>query len=249
MCLAGLITWPLPQSLRTHLLGAVSGDLGVYVWNLWIFRHELVEHHRLPFSTDHVFAYTDGADFSLHNYTPLIDILALPLVGPVGLVGAFNLLLLAIIVVTALSTFGLCRRLGLARWSAWCAGALFVASPVMIARQTAHASLVAAAALPLFLWALLRALESRRRSAGALVGAVVAAATYSDAYYGIYCILMGTCVLAWRFLRVESASQPALPAHARWRRSLDVVTAAALAAIGWRALTGQTSTKVSPRTQ
>src|SRR6187399_627709 len=124
---ASLITWPLPLSLRPHLLGSVTGDLGVYIWNLWIFRHELVDHGRVPVSTDHVFAYTNGADFALHNYTPLADALAVPLIGLIGLVGAFNLLLLAKIVVTALGLFLLCRRLGLSRWSAWWAGALFVA--------------------------------------------------------------------------------------------------------------------------
>ena len=74
------------------------------------------------------------------------------------------------VVVTALGLFLLCRQLGLSRWSAWWAGALFVASPVMVARQTAHISLVAGAALPLFLWALWRALDTGRRRDGARGG-------------------------------------------------------------------------------
>ncbi len=85
-----ILTWPLPLHLRTHLLGDPSGDLGVYVWNLWIFRHELLRHGHLPFSTDHVFAYTGGADFSLHNYTPIAGALGAPLIGALGVVGAFN---------------------------------------------------------------------------------------------------------------------------------------------------------------
>ena len=241
--LACLLTWPLPLSLRTHLLGAVSGDISVYVWNLWIFRHELLEHGRLPVSTDHVFAYTNGADFALHNYTPLADALGLPLIGLMGLVGAFNFLLLVEIVVTALGVFLLCRSLGLARSSAWCAGALFVASPLMVARQTAHPSLVAAAALPFFLWALRRTLDSGRRRDGALVGVLVALATYSDAYYGVYCALMGVVVLLWRFLRVEPGDEPVAAAVLR---TIDVLIALSLALVVWRLLTGATVIDLGP---
>jgi len=240
---ASLITWPLPLSLRTHLLGSVTGDLGVYIWNLWIFRHELVDHGRVPVSTDHVFAYTNGADFALHNYTPLADALAVPLIGLIGLVGAFNLLLLAKIVVTALGLFLLCRRLGLSRWSAWWAGALFVASPVMVSRQTAHISLVAAAALPLFLWALWRALDTARRRDGALVGLLVAVATYSDAYYGIYCALMGAVVLASRFIDVEV--RRAAPGRGLVR-TIEVVLAVTVVGVGWRILSGATVLELGP---
>ena len=241
--LAGLITWPLSLFLRTRVLGTVTGDLGVYIWNLWIFRHELVDHGRVPLSTDHVFAYTNGADFALHNYTPLADALAVPLIGLIGLVGAFNLLLLGKIVVTALGLFLLCRQLGLSRWSAWWAGALFVASPVMVARQTAHVSLVAAAALPLFLWALWRALDTGRRRDGALVGLLVAVATYSDAYYGIYCALMGAVVLAGRFLDIEVRRA----APGRWMvRTIDVLLALTVGVAAWRILTGATVLELGP---
>jgi len=245
VALACAITWPLPRFLSSRLLGSVSGDLGIYIWNLWIFRHELLDHGRLPISTDHIFAFTGGSDLVLHNYTPLADALGVPLIAVVGLVAAFNVLLLAKIVLTGLATFGLCRHLGLSRWSAWAAGALFVASPVMVARQTAHVSLVAAPALPLFLWALLRALERGRRRDGVLVGTMVAVAVYSDAYYGIYCALMGCVVLAWRFLRVERgavAGGPRQPAAI----AVDALMAAVAGVVGWRLVTGVTAVELGP---
>jgi hypothetical protein len=242
--LACAVTWPLPLFLDSRLLGAVSGDIGVYVWNLWIFRHELLEHGRLPVSTDHIFAYTNGVDFTLHNYTPLAAAISLPLISAVGLVAAFNLVLLAKVAFTGLATFGLCRHLGLSRWSAWAAGALFVASPVMVARQTAHPSLVAAAALPLFLWALLRALDSQRLRDGALVGAAAAMATYSDAYYGIYCVLMGVVVLAWRFLRLDVRAET--PGRRHLFVVIDALLAVVIAVIAWRVLTGATTLFLGP---
>src|SRR6266511_5687122 len=150
--LACILTWPLPLHLQTHLLGSPGGDTGVYVWNLWIFRHEILRHGHLPFSTGHVFAYSGGTDFSLHNYAPVAGLLGLPLIAGLGVVGAFNVVLLIFVASSGLATFVLARRLGLTPAAAWIAGAVFLASPVLVARETAHLSLVAAAPLPLFLW-------------------------------------------------------------------------------------------------
>jgi hypothetical protein len=186
----------------------------VYVWNIWIFRHELIRHAHLPFSTDHVFGATGAADFSLHNYAPVAGALAMPLIGVLGVVATFNVVMLTAIAMAGVATFLLAQRLGLRYSASWWAGALFMASPVLTARETAHFSLVLAAPLPLFLWALLRALDLRRVRDAVLVGSIAAFAMYSDAYYGIYCALMGAVVAAWRFLRVRWPESP-LP----WRRT------------------------------
>ena len=96
-----------------------------------------------------------GADFSLHNYTPIAGLLGMPLIDGFGVVGVFNLVLLVFVCSSGLATFVLARRLGLGPVAAWIAGAAFMASPVLTGRETAHISLVTAAPLPLFLWALL----------------------------------------------------------------------------------------------
>ena len=198
-----ILTWPLPRHLQTHLLGNPTGDLGAYVWNLWIFQHELLRHAHLPFSTEHVLAYSGGDDFSLHNYTPIAGALGAPLIAAIGVVGAFNVVLIALITLSGVGMFVLARGLGLGTMAAWCAGALFIASPVLTAKQTAHFSLVIAPSLPLFLWTVLRALDMGRTRDAVLVGVLVAAAFYSDSYYGIYCAIMGAFVVTWRFTRVE----------------------------------------------
>jgi hypothetical protein len=234
--LACLLTWPLPLYLRTHVLGGTGGDTGVYIWNLWIFRHELLRHARLPFSTDHVFAYTGGADFALHNYTPVAGLIGFSLIGPLGVVGAYNLVMIACIATTGAAAFLLARHAGLSPWAAGLGGALFAASPFITARETAHLSLVIAAPLPLFLWALLRTLDTGRVRDAVLVGVFVAIAAYSDAYYGIYCVLMGIFVVVWRFTTWSRRSP------ARWTGSslklLDVTASLVAVLILWRLLTG-----------
>jgi hypothetical protein len=234
--LACAVTWPLPLRLQTHLLGSPEGDTGVYVWNLWIFRHELLRHEHLPVSTDHVFAYTGGADFSLHNYTPIAGLFALPLIGPFGPVAAYNVVLILFVALSGAAMYLLARRLGLAPPWAWLAGALFAASPVLISRTTAHLSLVTAAPLPLFLWALLRTLDSRRVWDAVLVGVFVAVASYADAYYGIYCVLMGAFLVAGRFLAWSRGS--VTPARAA--RFVDLLIALLAAIVAWRLVNGGT---------
>jgi hypothetical protein len=220
------------------LLGDTSGDIGVYVWNLWIFRHELVEHGQLPVSTDHLFTDTDGLDFALHNYTPLAGLVGVPLMDQLGIVGTFNVILLAAMVLSGFGVFLLARRLGLAAAYAWTAGALFIASPVLTSRGSDHFSLITAAPLPLFIWALLHALDTRRFRHAILVGMLVATATYSDAYYGIYCAMAGLFFVAWTFVRVERRAQ----SRSRMlSRTVDVLIALIAVVIAWRVVTGVTS--------
>ena len=113
------------------------GDTGVFVWNIWMFRHELIRHAQWPFITDHIFAATNGADLSAHNYTVFADVLALPLIGRLGVVGSFNLIYLFLIASSGYATFVLVKRLVGTRIEALIAGAVFAASPVLIARGTA----------------------------------------------------------------------------------------------------------------
>lgn len=241
---AAMLTWPLAPNATTALLGDPTGDTGVYVWNLWIFGHELVNHGHLPVSTSHVFSYTGGVDFSLHNYTPLAGLVGMLLVPWAGVVGGFNLVLLAFIALSGLGMFVLGRQVGLRTTSAFVAGLLFIAAPLVTAKATAHASLVAAFPLPLFLWALLRTIERPRLHSGVLVGLLVATATYADAYYGVYCLIMGLFVLAWRFLHLDPRGRAAPP----WRaiHGIDVVCLIVAAVVVWRIVSGTTALFIGP---
>lgn len=239
-----ILTWPLPRHLQTHLTGDVGGDLGTYVWNLWIFRHELLRHAHLPVSTSHVFAYSGGADFTLHNYAPLASLIGAPLIGPLGVVGAFNALMLASIAFSGIGMFILARRLGLGEGAAWSAGAIFMAAPALIARETAHFSLVIAPALPLFLWALIGTLHAGRTKDAVLVGFFVAAAYYSDAYYAIYCALMGAFVVMWQFSHIE---WPESVRHSRrLNRGLNLIIGCFGVVVLWRLASGTRRLELGP---
>ena len=199
-------TWPLPLHLSTHLTGDPGGDTGVYVWNQWVFHQELIEGHN-PLSTAKILSLTDRVDLAQHNYTAFLNLLALPLMSALGVVRTFNVVFLFVCVLNGLAMYGLARRVTPAsRVEAWLAGLVFAWSPALVARTTGHYSLAAAAALPAFVWCLVNAERSRSTRDAALVGLCMAWAALSDAYFGIYCVMIAMVYvgsLAVRFTRRE----------------------------------------------
>jgi hypothetical protein len=211
--LALALLWPLPP----------SGDTGVYVWNLWVFHHEAMA-GRFPWSTDRIFAATGPADLSLHNYTTLANLVAYPLVDPLGVVVTFNLVMFLWLALDGYALFLLARYAGACDIDAWLAGAAFAASPVIIARTTAHASLVAAGPLVLFTLFLLRALDRRHVRDAIGMGVMAALAAFSDAYFAVYAVVITLTVLAVRQFGLTSAESPSWrPRGALWAIDLLIV--------------------------
>jgi hypothetical protein len=224
VCLALLLTWPLPLHLGTHLTGFPGGDTGSYVWNLWVFRHEL-EQGRLPFYTSSILTFGNQApvDLSLHNYTTFANMIAAPLLPTIGVITAFNLIYLLNIALAGYGMFVLARRTDARAAECWLAGALFAASPFLIARGTAHFSLVAAAPLPLFAFFFARTLAEHRLRYAALAGLMIAWAEFCDVYYAVYCLMIAMFMLCAHTLRVRRASGASAPRRIRLVRLIDVL--------------------------
>ena len=202
MC-AVLFTWPLTPQLGTHLTGSPAGDTGVYVWNQWVFQHEILEQGRFPYFTDKIFSLSGRANLSLHNYTAFQDLVALPLMGWLGVVATFNLVYLLMTVLTGYAAFLLARHVTGRDAEAWLAGLLFAWSPVLATRGSGHFSLVAAAPLPIFLLLLLRTTERQRLRDALALGATVSWAATTDVYYAVYCILIAAVFMVGRVLTIE----------------------------------------------
>ena len=211
--LACLFSWPLPLHLSTHLTGPPDGDTGVYVWNQWVFQHELVEQHSLPLFTREIFSLTRPANLSLHNYTIFQDLLAMPLLRVFDVVTTFNIVYLMMIVLTGYAAFLLAWHVTERPFESWLGGALFSWSPMLVTRGTGHFSLVAAAPLAIFIL-LLKQSDGRASLRHALaLGATVCWAATTDPYYAVYCVMIAVVFLATRTIRVtaqerHSASAP-----------------------------------------
>src|SRR5262245_891521 len=236
-------TWPLLPNLFTHLPGSPDGDTGVYVWNQWVFQHELIEHRTLPYFTDKIFRATGRANLSLHNYTAFANILALPFERTLGVVATFNLVYLTLCVLTAYATFLLVQKLTPGdSVIPWLAGVMFAWSPALVTRGMGHFSLAAAAPLPIFVLLLTRIHERSNRRDVMLLGATVAWATACDVYYGVYCVLMATAYLLATSFRVtrSGASESSLNSRLILRSvdllvlSLAGLVLALLVSNGWQ---------------
>lgn len=221
-------TWPISAHLTTHLPGEPSGDTGVYVWNLWNFRHELVDLGRNPLSTSSVFSLTPRPNLSAHNYTPLADVLALPLLPVLGPVATYNLLLMVLVAANGWAAWLLIRHVTGKTAESWMAGALFALSPALMARTTAHFSLVAAFPLPLILLTTIKGLDTGAPRYAVGTGTLIAVAGFCDPYYAIYGVLLSggvaLCQLGhWQWSR--------RPLQRLLLRTLDLGAATALALV------------------
>lgn len=231
-----VFSWPLALHLSTDLTGPPDGDTGVYVWNQWVFQHEILAHRRLPFFTDSIFSMTRDANLSLHNYTAFQNLLALPLSGWLGVVATFNVIFLFMSVLTAYATFLLARHVTGRPAESWLAGLLFAWSPLLVTRGMGHFSLVAAAPLAIFLLVLMKADGQERFRDAAALGAVVAWAATTDVYYGVYCLLIGAVFLVARVFAIQASPQSGRSRALRW--AIDVLLLCAAGLVGAIAITG-----------
>ena len=222
-------TWPLPIQLGSHFTGDPGGDTSAYVWNQWVFHKEVSQGHN-PFRTEQILALTGRVDLSQHNYTVFLNLLALPLISVFGIVTSFNLVYLAMTVLTGLMTYGLARRATTAtRFEAFLAGVVFAWSPMLVARSTGHFSLAAAAPLPAFLWALFNAEHDRSIKNAVLVGLCMAWAALCDAYFGVYCLMIAGVYVAKTMVRITRAAAPAGGRPWLWLLDVLIVCFAGLA--------------------
>lgn len=221
LTVAMAFVWPLPLHLGTALLGPVSGDTGVYVWNLWVFRHEIVAHSHFPFLTLEVLPLGPAVPLTLHNYTTAANLVAFFLQPIMGTVAAFNALGILSPVLAAYMMFLLARRLTGDGSASWVAGLAFGFCPFLNARAMAHFSLVQAAPLPLFVLLFDRLRMKPTVPMAAATGATVAWAFLSDPYYAVYCLLIAAVVLLSAMVNVRLPHGEARP-RLRWNVALDL---------------------------
>lgn len=203
-------SWPLPLHLHTHLTGPPSGDAGIYVWNVWVFHHEVVVQQTSPLTTSTVMALAPAVDLTLHNYTIFPNLLALPLLVWLPLITTVNVVYLAMLVLTAWCTALLARAVGCGRWESWLAGLAFAWSPVLVARSAAHFSMLAAAPLPLVLYWMVRGQGTGQLRYAVAIGATLAWAVFCDVYYAVYGVLL---VGAWAIARSVQVTRAASAEH------------------------------------
>lgn len=233
-----VFAWPLPLHMTSHVTGPPTGDTGVYIWNMWVFQHELLAHYQFPLFTSTILSLDSRIDLALHNYTVFADLIALPFIRVLGLIATFNVVYIALTVLSGYGCFMLAAAVGGRRPEAWLAGMVFAWSPALVARGTAHFSLVAAAPLPVFVLLLLNAERTGERKYATLAGLTVAWAAYCDPYYAVYCVLLALLHVAARSISWTRRREEPSPSLRNARLAVDVAIGLCAIVTGAICLTG-----------
>jgi hypothetical protein len=196
-------TWPLALHASTDITGLAGGDAGVYLWNIWHFRHRILDLGASPFLTTGILAAGETTNLALHNYSVFADLVAMPLQSFASVVTSFNVVYVLNVALAGLGMFLLAHRVTGRVAEAWLAGLMFAWAPFLVARGASHFSLAAAAPLPFFLYWLDRAWSDGRARDAAAAGATVAWAFYCDPYYAVYTAMLCGVYVANRFLNCE----------------------------------------------
>src|SRR5438552_3329735 len=161
--LAVAFTWPLAARIDEPV--GAYGDGPMFLWDLWWFRHAVVDLHQNPFHTNAIF-HPLGNELYFHTFTPARGLLALPLLGFMGVAAASNLLFLLGFVLAGHGMYLLARRLGAAPGAAVWAAVAYSFCQNHVARGYGHLNLTDVQWFPWFVLALERGFAEFRGAPG-----------------------------------------------------------------------------------
>ena len=224
--LAVALTWPLATQITTHVPGSDTWayDEYTFLWNIWYFKHALLDQLSTPLYTDLIF-YPVGMGLVMYTFNLLAAALALPLhLATDNIPLASNLVNLASTALAGYGTFLLALYLLAARpvtndqppvtsqssrftshvlrftlLAAFIAGLIYAfASSRMVYLALGHYMIVTTQWLPFFLLYFVRTLDRWRSRDAAIAGIFAALCLLTDMLYGVLLALMaGVLLLDW----------------------------------------------------
>ncbi len=209
--IAGIYTWPLLSQLRTAIPGDPRDlDVATMVWNVGWVAHAFVTGTNPLRSEDVLVPF--GADLRLHTFGLLQGLLAAPLSQLVGVVGAYNLVLVLTLWLNGAVTYALVQRVtGSAPASLVAATCFMLATPLLdqfrVGRPTFASLWIVAAALVV----MSALLERPKVWHGITLGGLLVAALLTDFQIALYAALWLAIYAAWR-LRQQHVPSLALGA-------------------------------------
>ena len=197
LLLAIALTYPVAFQLTTHIPIAHQGPAWVSghgdpwysLWMLWFTKYSLTELGRLPLFSDALF-YPRGADLGYFSLLIFPLILSIPFVHFLGLIVAYNLLIILSLAAAGYATFLLAQYLTKDGRVAFVSGLIFAFCPYHMTHSLEHLFLVmSSACLPLYVLFLTKALREGGTTNVLLAAAVFLLTTLSNPYYPIFLLL------------------------------------------------------------
>ncbi len=239
--LAVIATWPLLLHFHDQVPGSdlwrsrtIHSESLVNLWNLWWFRHAVVDLGQNPFDCRYLL-YPYGVDLWFHTLAPLHGLVGIVLQTFMSLPAAQNGMLFLDLIAAGVCSFALARQLGLERAGALFAGGIYAFSPTVFAHLFAgNYELIAIYWLPAMLLVFSKLLDapSPRARDGVALGLLFVGAAYSSQYYFVYGVeLLAVAAL----IRFRAARRPAVLAALA---VTALVAAIGLAPLLWNFLGG-----------
>ena len=203
LVVAMFMTWPLAMQFFSHVPGpAGNSDSPFYMWCMWRYHTQFHDWFPNPFSDTGLMFRPFGAPVTFTAVVYFYCLVSAPVSWVLGLIPAYNCIVLGTFITTALAVYWLSRHLGLLPATAGYAALLYAFSPWRLFRATQHLNLIYTDLLALYILLLLVALyrHERWRLLGILGGLTVTAAFYTDMTSAVYVSIISAVYLAffWR---------------------------------------------------
>jgi len=230
--LALILTWPLAAHLSTKLPGTATWafDESTFVWNIWYFKHALLDLHSSPLHSDLIW-HPLGIDLVLYTYNFFNALVGMPLLLAFNAVAASNITVLLASVLSGVGAYLLALHVlrgalpgavaSHLRAGAVLAGVIYAfASNRAVYAALGHYDMVTTQWLPLYALYFLRTLRRPNLKNAVLAGLFFALAALAEMIFASFLALLSLILLlaSWRGLQQRG-------------RSLVMVGAAALVAI------------------
>lgn len=163
LTVAVLFTFPAAAKIDTHFIGSPRGDKFQFIWGFWWVRYALYHLGQLPFFCPLQY-YPTGASLALHDTTYFWSLLAVPLQSVMDPRAILNLFLLLCFPLNAMAAYRLARQVSGSHGGAMIGALIFAFCPYLVGRfHVCHIQYLGVFTLPLFLSALWRYMQTRRR--------------------------------------------------------------------------------------
>jgi hypothetical protein len=206
-----VLTYPLVTHFSTHVLGTDiwAFDEYTFIWNMWWFKHSLLDLHSNPLFSDYIF-FPVGISLVLYTYNLFNALLSLPLQPWLGLPAIANLINVLSLSLSGYGTYLLVRyllrvdeRLQPIRAFAL-EGAAFVGGLVyafssyhFVYAALGHNELVTTQWLPLYVLFLIKTLREERWLNAVLAGVFATLALLCDMLFAVFLVFLTLIVFGF----------------------------------------------------
>lgn len=205
-----VMTWPMAAQWRTAIPGDGFDGWQNY-WNLWWVKIALVDRLQTPFQTDLLY-YPTGVDLYFHTLNPFNGVSTLPVQLSLGLIQAYNTVVLLSWVLAGYGVYLLllwllpATHMPVSRHlAAFIAGVIFTFAPFHMAHLLGHMQVMSLQWIPFYVLYLLRAIHQQQLGQDWLRSAILAGCFLTltglcDWYFVLYLFFFTGLVLLWGFV-------------------------------------------------